>query len=129
MNTAQSIGVAALIAIASMLGLMWLSVRHDPAIRQVVFSIDGSSSAAVMVTIEADGETTTTQHAIPCEVPATARNRIVFSIHRTDDGTGTIEVDLKVDGQSRSKTTSNRGALGRLEFSGTKVILSSMTGL
>ncbi len=129
MSNAQSIGLAAAVAIASMLGLVWLGERHDPEIRQVVFRIDGTTGGTVTVSIEADGEITSTQQTVPCEVGASARNRVIFSIVRSDDGTGTLDVDMKVDGDVRGKTTSPRGALGRLEFNGTKVILSSISGL
>jgi hypothetical protein len=128
MNTAQSIGLAVFIAIGSLAGLIWLADRRNPEVREVVIRIEGSAGGTVTVMVDADGENTTTEKNVPCDIVVAARNRVGFSVNRTE-GEGTLEIEMEADGVLKGRTSSPRGALGRLEFDGTKVILSSITGL
>jgi len=127
MNTLQSAILAIVIAVGSLVGLLYLSDRRDPEIRQVVIRIDGASGTANIV-VEADGDMISRQQPIPCEFEVPVRTKFGISVNRTD-GTGDMEVEMESDGVVRGKTTSPRGAIGRLEFNGTKIILNSITGL
>jgi hypothetical protein len=122
----QTLLLSLLIAIGSLLGLLYLSDRRDPDVRTVVIRIDGTGTATIV--IDADGDITTRQQSMPCEIDVSVRTKFGFSANRTD-GTGDMDVEMEADGVLRGKTSSPRGAIGRLEFHGTKLILNSITGL
>lgn len=129
MNALQTYGTSFLAVAGLVAGLFWLSSRTDSEVRAVVIRVDGPAGAQVTVTIDADGESTATEQPLPCEVTASVRNRVGFSINRLEGADGPFRVELEVDGVSRGQASSSRSVLGRIEFSGTKVTLSSITGI
>lgn len=121
--------LAGLVIAIVTLGLLRMEGASGGEERAVVISITGDGGQ-VTVNMEADGESLqVSDQSIPCDIPIIVRHKIGFSINRVGAGEGAMNVEVISDGISQMQFGGARGAIGRLEFEGRRIVLASISGL
>jgi hypothetical protein len=125
-RTSIILGVLVVVLITASL-IAWRGI-HATGPRAMTIKVSGPAGVRISSSVDADGQTSTDERALPCEFSATAE-KLHFTVRKISGPDGQIRVEMFADGLLRGSTGSLRAVSGQLEFEGRSVKIASISGL